>query len=134
MLKASVKDFLRSYNKLRNAYINSNLDNRTRQLLLVYCVECGLKYLLMRDVYKIHITTKDDSFLSHDISVLLRKLGEYKAVGFNTFQTAYKENVGIVSFHQICRYNIAVAHDAELHCHEYEMKLKEIEEWIHECI
>lgn len=112
MLPATQKELRSAYHKHAAAYDSFEEEKCkiSRRLILVYCVECGLKYLIMR---KEQIMRIDDAvselntkLKTHDFQLLLKQLGW---AGQYSFEQIHLKN-GLYArpnnFHEMCRYNI----------------------------
>lgn len=136
-LQASRKNYRGAYQK--HAYTYAHLQDAsdlTKRMILCYCVECGLKYLIMED-RKIAKTAQADAecasiLASHDFRVLLKALRQAGRYSFADFRTEYGDCVNSENYHQLCRYNIEAKAMGDIR--EYDSTLKKIEQWLREVI
>lgn len=137
-LRADRRDYKRAFYK-HFSTINSwpeQANLMSRELILVYCVESGLKYQLMK---KYGLITLEDAiddiqelFRTHDFQQLLSKLclGEYH---FKSFRTNHNESVGPKTYHQFYRYGIMPKDEKEkTAADQYVVQLESIADWIKE--
>ncbi len=142
MILADKRDYKNSYNKHYIAYqlLKKNNDSvRSRCLLLIYSVECGLKGLLLQkwkegSAKPILDHEEDDRnklIKSHDIKKILKALGrvDYE---FPLFKTNHGDVVNTANYHQFCRYGIKARDRDEAKTKKYEEILSDIAEWIGE--
>lgn len=108
----------------------------SRRLLLIYCVECGLKYMLMKKEKIFRIADAQDSiqkFLySHDIHRLLKVLHEAGPYSFPPIRTVHKDVVRVDTYHQLCRYAVRVSEADQGLIQRYDEQLREIADWLGE--
>lgn len=134
-LRADQQDYRQAFRKHCHAYSNWNATGSiiSRQLIMIYCIECGLKYLLMRQegIYQVSDARSDiQSVLqSHDFLLLLKKIGcsEYH---FPAIRTKYNEPINPAAYHQVCRYALAPLNDSLGRLRQYDAELKRIVEWL----
>ncbi len=143
MLLADKHDYKRGYKKHIAAYqflVDKNECVRSRCLLLIYSVECGLKYKLM-DVWHetstrewIHEKNDERAELikSHNVQNLLKGLHQEGTFHFPTMKTIHNQDVSTNTYHQLCRYGIEVKDKYGLNARKYEEILVQIAEWIGE--
>lgn len=138
MLTAYKQDYKRAFKKHRATYINwpdkANLFGK--RLILVYCVECGLKYLIM-DKERINcvLDAREDiqkKLKSHDFQMLLKQLKKVGDFNFPGFNTIYGDTVTPKTYHQICRYTIDSNPKGKACLEEYEKNLENVMKWIDE--
>lgn len=138
-LNTSEKDFMRSYvalYKMYNTLKDSEIaDKFKRSMILVYCVECGLKYVLMKEEYKVSmycdIDKKDRRRYGHNIREILNDIPDSIKVNFRDFHTNYHDVVNIKNYHEVCRYSISLMKNDTMFA-TYEENLLKIAEWIKE--
>ena len=110
----------------------------SRRLLLCYCVECGLKCLIMENDNIYTISQADDETAkilgSHDFRTLLKRVGQAGTYRFKSFPTEYGNTVGTADYHQLCRYLIAPAEQNITYLQEFDHTLAEIKEWLKEVV
>lgn len=128
--KGAYKKHAYTYEKLRDG------SDITKRLILCYCVECGLKYLIMEDK-KIMKTSQADKEIynilgSHDFRALLKAVKGAGTYQFKNFQTEYGDIVNAENYHQLCRYCIDAKDISNIN--EYDKTLNEIAEWLKEVI
>lgn len=125
--------------KAENSYDNWNIGSPySRRLLLCYCVECGLKCLIMENDNIYTISQADDETAkilgSHDFRTLLKRVGQAGTYRFKSFPTEYGNTVGTADYHQLCRYLIAPAEQNITYLQEFDHTLAEIKEWLKEVV
>ncbi len=138
MLPATQRELRSAYQKHAAAYSSwdEKESNISRRLILVYCVECGLKYLIMR---KMQIMAIDDAAMdyqanlrTHDFQLLLKQLGwggpySFQQIHLNSGSYARPGN-----YHEMCRYNLQT--DQYSKVLGYDRKLEEIAKKIKDVI
>lgn len=145
MLVADKRDYQRGYRKHIAAYrylSDNNLTMKSRCLLLVYSVECGLKYKLMElwneNSTREWIHDKDDHraeiMKSHNIKRFLKELNQEGTFHFPQLKTVHDQNVSTDTFHQFCRYGLEPKDKDVRKEIQYEKILLQIAEWIGEGI
>lgn len=135
---AHQRDYKRAYKKHYHAYSqwgNRGSDN-SKRLILIYCVECGLKFMIMHEAKIFKTSDAQDNLAdilkSHDIFKLIRELkaaGEYR---FPQFKTKHGDCVRIESYHQVCRYCIPLDDTSIPVIESYDNQLDSIAKWIGE--
>jgi len=138
MLQADRDDFKNSYRNHYHTYLNSIDDNKniySRRLLLVYCVESGLKCVLMKKakIYSVSKAGPDLNRLlgSHDFDILLRNI-PLTSYRFPSFKTSHNDDVSANNYHEMVRY--AIRTDSHEKFHDYNHQLEEIAGWLREKI
>ena len=140
MIRADQRDFQKSYRKHYHTFIscydNSKFSEISRSLILVYCVESGLKYILMKE-NRISNTAKAGKDLygllkSHDFERLLTVIprcpkSNYR---FPPFKTKHGDEIRANNYHQMLRYAIQ-SENYEI-VQNYNGQLKEIADWLNE--
>ena len=105
---------------------------------MCYCVECGLKCLIMENDNIYTISQADDETAkilgSHDFRTLLKRVGQAGTYRFKSFPTEYGNTVGTADYHQLCRYLIAPAEQNITYLQEFDYTLAEIKEWLKEVV
>ena len=137
-INADIRDYKSAFKKHSHAYRNwkgTGSDN-SKRLVLIYGVECGLKYLLME---KEKINSVADaqpriqaSLSSHDFRMLLKMLncaGEYE---FPPIRTVHQDVVWPNTYHQLCRYSIRAVPNDQSHIAMYDEQLDGIMGWLSE--
>lgn len=143
MILADKRDYKCGYSKHYAAYKKLNADNatiRSRRLLLIYSVECGLKYLLLdkwnEDNPSIIISNTTDSrhyiIKTHNLEKILRELGQTGTFSFPQLKTNHGDTVISDNFHELCRYGIYIHEKDRSKEENYETELKKLAEWINE--
>ena len=128
--KGAYKKHFYSYERLRDG------SDITKRLILCYCVECGLKYLIMENRKIANISQADEEISkvlgSHDFKALLKEVKRAGIYQFKNFQTEHGDTVNAENYHQLCRYCINAK---DIKCiNEYEITLNKIAEWLKEVI
>ncbi|WP_041286469.1 hypothetical protein [Desulfomonile tiedjei] len=107
-----VSEFRKAYlDHLKSSRLTQN-ENRSKLLLLFYATECGLKWLLMRDIYKIARTEsvlKKQLFWGHDLLEFAKeaKIGKNFFTGGSVFKIRDRNNpctCSLKELHQVWRY------------------------------
>lgn len=117
MLLADKRDYRRGYEKHYQLYKRlkcENADVNSRRLLLVYSVECGLKYKLLENwnvenpqkILDGNDKKKRDILTSHNLEKILKELGQQGNFKFPQLETVHKNIVSSESYHQLYRYCI----------------------------
>ena len=104
-LRADKKNYKKAFTVHANSYDNWNIGSPySRRLLLCYCVECGLKCLIMENDNIYTISQADDETAkilgSHDFRTLLKRVGQAGTYRFKSFPTEYGNTVGTADYHQ----------------------------------
>ena len=133
-LSADIHDYRRAFYKHFETIKGWNVkcNTRSRSLLLIYCVECGLKYRLMKKfkLFRVEDFSGDKKiFHEHDFQKLLVQLNicEYR---FPEFTTKHNETVTPKTYHEFQRYGIEISNVDEDIVHQYNANLSDIVEWI----
>lgn len=136
-IQANRKNYKGAY--IKHAYTYEKLQDGsdiTKRLILCYCVECGLKYLIMEDRKIMKISQADEEIYnilgSHDFRVLLKAIKKAGTYQFKNFQTEYGDIVNAENYHQLCRYCIDAKNISNIN--EYDKTLNKIAEWLKEVI
>lgn len=143
MILADKRDYKSGYEKHYSAYMklsSQNVSIHSRRLLLTYCVECGLKYLLLDKWRQINpkeiIENKEDKrngiIKSHNLEKILKELGQLSAFNFPQMLTNHQDNITSDNFHELCRYGINVKESDKDKEKKYEEELIKIADWIEE--
>ena len=139
LIEADKKDYSRAFDKHYKAYCaweNTGHDD-SKSMILFYCVECGLKYLLMDKlrILKVSNATEEiqDKLHSHDLRALLKELrmnsNKYK---FTDFKTIHDSTVSLKQYHEVRRYCIPPKKNFYSTIRQYDANLYEIAKWINE--
>ncbi len=143
MLIADKKDYRRGYKKHYQSYKRLNSDNsdaNSRRLLLVYSVECGLKYMLLdkwneetpKRIFDSSDDRKKDILKSHNLEKILKELGQQGNFKFPQLKTIHKDCVVSDTYHQLYRYCIRTHEKQEEKEKSIEETLKRVAYWIEE--
>ena len=137
--KTLERNYKKAFTVHANSYDNWNIGSPySRRLLLCYCVECGLKCLIMENDNIYTISQADDETAkilgSHDFRTLLKRVGQAGTYRFKSFPTEYGNTVGTADYHQLCRYLIAPAEQNITYLQEFDYTLAEIKEWLKEVV
>ena len=150
-LIADQHEYKKAFSKNKKAFeslYKSGAFKRSRCLLLTYSVECGLKYLLLKqwgvfDYYEIRNIMSDSSVMhhnvlkSHNLEKLLKSLNQVGSFRFPTcLHTSKNEAVNAENYHQYCRYMITSYSHKNLEKVEedFEKTLLDISKWLDERI
>lgn len=136
-INANRKNYKGAYQK--HAYTYEKLQDGsdiTKRLVLCYCVESGLKYLIMEDRRIVKTSQADEELSkilgSHDFKVLLKAIKRAGTYQFKNFQTEYGDTVNTENYHQLCRYCVNAKDMSDVY--EYDKTLNEIAEWLKEVV
>lgn len=138
-LRADIKNYKKAFTTHFQAYKSWNGgSHNSKRIIMCYCVECGLKCLIMQD-NKICFASQADpttakALGSHDFRVLLNAVKKAGIYRFENFQTEYDETVTPENYHQLCRYHINVKDGDMEPVNKYDRTLDEIAEWLKEVI
>ncbi len=139
MLLANQIDFKNGFKKHFHAYNNWGNAGSTnsRNLILCYCVECGLKFLFLQKIriYEIKNLSKDqmDKFKTHNIESLITLVGVSGSYRFKLFKSKYDESITSENYHQLCRYCIPVKDELEsTKAEDFQTNLIKIASWLSE--
>lgn len=128
-LTADRRDYKRAFQRHLHVYRNWKIHDHTvtKELILAYIVECGLKYLIMEN-YQLFVVQEANSDLSkvlgsHDFKKMLKEVGwnNYRLI---PFKTKHGETVEPERYHEFCRYALE-AENVEKPV-EFNDRLKEI--------
>ena len=138
MIQANRRDYRTAFKKHLHAYSNwgDTGSLTSKRLILVYCVECGLKYSIMDSerIYSVSEAQIDiqNDLHSHNIYKLLKRLNQSGNYVFHRIETIHGDNVDPNTFHQICRYCVPLIDDHEKYLKEYDEQLGRIVLWLKE--
>ncbi|MBO5032498.1 MAG: hypothetical protein J6D08_11545 [Lachnospiraceae bacterium] len=143
MLVADKKDYRRGYKKHYQLYKRlrgENSDVNSRRLLLVYSVECGLKYMLLdkwneenpKNILNSNDDRKKDILKSHNLDKMLKELGQQGNFKFPQLETAHKNLVVSETYHQLYRYCIRTQEKQQDKEEKLEESLNNVACWIEE--
>lgn len=133
---ADQRDYRDAFRKHYSTYIRykETGSHISCRLILVYSVECGLKYMLMRRERIFRVTDAQESiqkFLaSHDFYRLLRALNQAGNYSFPPIKTVHNDIVRADTYHQLCRY--AIRTDNQKLIEQYDDQLQQIADWLGE--
>ncbi len=143
MLVADKKDYRRGYKKHYQLYKrlregNSNVNSR--RLLLIYSVECGLKYMLLdkwneenpKNILDSNDSRKKDILTSHNLEKILKELGQQGNFSFPQLATVHKNVVVAETYHQLYRYCIRTQEKQQDKEEKMEETLNNVACWIEE--
>lgn len=143
MILADKRDYKRGYQKHLYAYHRLQDPSAcisSRRLLLSYCVECGLKYLLLdrwheENPKKIVENTSDPRkpvLTSHNLEKILKELGQQGTFKFPHMTTVHQDPITSADYHQLYRYCVSLKEDDKTKENAYEKELHKIALWIEE--
>ena len=143
MLIADKRDYRRGYKKHYELYKRlqeNSSDVNSRRLLLIYCVECGLKYKLLdkwreldpKKLFDSADKKKQSILKSHNLEKMLKELGQQGDFKFPQIETIHKNLVVSETYHQFYRYCIRIQEDDQNKEKELEETLKNVARWIGE--
>jgi hypothetical protein len=143
MLIADKRDYRRGYKKHYELYKrlkDVNSDVNSRRLLLIYSVECGLKYMLLdkwheenpKKIFEGADEKKKGILKSHNLGKLLKELGQEGNFKFPQLETIHKNLVVSETYHQLYRYCIRTQKGEESKEEKLEETLKNVASWISE--
>lgn len=143
MLIADKKDYRRGYKKHYQLYKRlkgENSDINSRRLLLVYSVECGLKYMLLdkwneenpQKILDGDDDKKKDILKSHNLEKILKELGQQGIFKFPQLETVHRDIVVTETYHQLYRYCIRTQEKQQDKEEKMEESLNSVAGWIEE--
>ena len=143
MLIADKRDYRRGYEKHYQSYKrlkSENADMNSRRLLLVYSVECGLKYMLLdkwreenpRKIFESEDESKKRILKSHNLEKILKELGQMGNFKFPQLKTLHQDYAGSDAYHQLYRYCIKLPLEEQAKEKQLEETLNNIACWIEE--
>lgn len=143
MLIADKKDYRKGYRKHYELYKRlraNNSDVNSRRLLLIYSVECGLKYMLLDKWHEENPTKIMDSadekkkkvLVSHDLEKILKELGQQGNFKFPQLETVHGNFVSSETYHQLYRYCIRTKERDQSREDQLEETLRNVACWIGE--
>lgn len=143
MVLADKKDYKRGYEKHYRTFQRlkqTNDDARSRRLLLVYSVECGLKCKLLDNWHENNpkeiLDNKDDwrrpIITTHNLEKILKELGQASVFKFPAaIETKHGDFVNSEDFHQFCRYGVEAKNKSDKE-EKYEEELMKVADWLEE--
>ncbi len=143
MIIADKRDYRKGYKKHYELYKrlqSKNTDVNSRRLLLIYCVECGLKYLLLakwreeslKRILQGSDEKKKEIIKSHNLEKLLKELGQQGIFKFPQLATIHKDIVTSDAYHQLYRYCIELSEKEHAKEEKLEQTLNHVACWIEE--
>lgn len=143
MILADKRDYKQGYKKHYITYKrlqDDNNDLNSRRLLLVYSVECGLKYLLLnkwheenpKNILTGNDEKKKNALKTHNLEIILKELGQQGIFKFPQLLTIHNDSIRIENYHQLYRYCIRIEKKNKSAESVYEEELKKIANWIAE--
>lgn len=143
MLIADKRDYKKGYKKHYGLYkrlLRENSDVSSRRLLLIYSVECGLKYMLLdkwqeenpENILNGSDEGKKKVLTSHDLEKLIKAVGQQGNFKFPQLETVHKNPVSSETYHQVYRYCIRVQEKEQKKEMMVEETLNNIACWIEE--
>lgn len=143
MLIADKKDYRRGYKKHYQLYKRLNSEGSdidSRRLLLVYCVECGLKYMLLdkwneenpKNIFNSNDDRKKDILKSHNLEKILKELGQQGNFKFPQLETIHRDLVVSQTYHQLYRYCIRIEKKQQNKENMIERTLNHVACWLEE--
>lgn len=143
MLIADKRDYRRGYKKHYELYKrlkNDNSDINSRRLLLIYSVECGLKYMLLDKWHEENPKRildgtdekKKDILKSHNLEKILKELGQQGNFKFPQLETVHRNMVMSETYHQLYRYCIRINEKDQSKEERLEESLRSVACWIEE--
>ena len=139
-LRADQRDYKDAFQKHLRAYTNweATGSSASKRLILAYCVECGLKYVIMKQekIFRTSEAQKDvsEALKSHDYRKLLKRLKQAGTYVFPAIKTNHCEDVHPGTYHEFCRYCIKPGDKYVGAIKQYDKTFEEIVEWIEEQI
>ena len=137
-IQAVQQDYKRAFQKHLHAYSNWNKTGSdiSRRLILIYCVECGLKCALMKSLQIQKVPEAQEEIAhdlaSHDLQKLIKHLKIAGGYSFPHIQTIHGDVVTLTTYHQLCRYAIRPTKAHESYIQKYDEQLAEIADWLKE--
>lgn len=143
MLIADKRDYRKGYEKHYQSYKrlrDENADRNSRRLLLVYSVECGLKFKLLdqwneknpQKIFEGKDDRKKNILKSHNLEKILKELGQEGNFKFPRLTTVHKNIVDADTYHQLYRYCIKTREKQSDMEEKVEDSLNNIACWIKE--
>lgn len=137
-LSADQRDYKEAFKKHYHAFTNWGDTGSliSKNMILTYCVECGIKYLVMRQegIRSIDQARKDlyDDLSSHDFEKLLTKYLFITEYHFPVFTTIHRQVVRPSNFHQVCRYALCLSELNDPKHMEFLTVMEKISGWLNE--
>lgn len=137
-IEAVQLDYKRAFEKHYHAYQNWDKagSDISKYLILTYCVECGLKYMLMKEkrLQRANEAQPDieADLRSHDFHKLLKRLRYAGCYTFPPIRTVHNDIVTPPTYHQLCRYFVRPTKDHQQYVQQYNGQLVDIAKWLKE--
>lgn len=146
MVLADMNDYKKGYKKHYYTYRLLNSQDGSilsKRLLLVYSVECGLKFKLLKK-WNIRSSGEIRKILSdkthprhnilgtHNLRKIIKELGQEGQFHFPQIKTSHKDNISAEDYHQMQRYGIREDDKDRKKMADFEDVLREIADWIQE--
>lgn len=143
MVLADKRDYRQGYKKHYTTYKrlqSTNDDVQSRRLLLVYSVECGLKYLLL-DTWHVEspetiLCGTDEKrkkvLTTHNLETILKELGQQGTFRFPHLTTVHRDSITTENYHQLYRYCVRLKEKDKNSESIYEDELRKVADWIEE--
>lgn len=143
MLIADKRDYRKGYKKHYELYKQLKTEHsnvNSRRLLLIYSVECGLKYMLLdkwrienpQKIFESKDEKKKEILKSHNLEKILKELGQQGNFKFPQLETVHKNYVTSEKYHQLYRYCIRIQDKEREKEEKLEEILKNVACWIEE--
>ena len=138
MIQADQREYKSAFKKHLHAYLHwENTGSEiSKCLILIYCVECGLKYKIMESqrIYQVEDAQEDvqRDLGSHNFYKLLMRLNQAGTYHFPTIQTIHGDRVDPNTYHQFCRYSVQPIKEHTANIQKYDDQLAEIASWLKE--
>lgn len=137
-VRASRREYKSAFQKHLHAYSHwENTGSETsKRLILIYCVECGLKYKIMESLRIQRLEDAQENIQhdlgSHNFYLLLKRLNQAGIYRFPTIQTIHGDKVDPNTYHLLCRYSIQPTKTHQNQIQQYDDQLEKIAEWLKE--
>lgn len=143
MLIADKRDYRKGYKKHYELYKRLKIENsdmNSRRMLLIYSVECGLKYMLLdkwqeknpQKIFDSNDEKKKEILRSHNLEKILKELGQQGIFKFPQLETIHRNFVTSETYHQLYRYCIRTEEKEQIKEEKLEETLKNVACWIEE--
>lgn len=130
---------MQAFKKHAHSYDNWNSgSDYSQRLILCYCVECGLKCLIMKNEKIFTIAQANEEIVNvlgtHDFQKLLKQVNQVGTYKFSNFSTEYDQMVSPSDYHQVCRYCVNPKDGKIEYLTKFDNTLNDIKEWLKEVI
>lgn len=147
MILADKRDYKKGYKKHYSAYKSlgdrGNGEVISKRLLLVYSVECGLKYKLLdrwainstneiREIFSDKNNPRHNILGTHNLKKIMKELGQEGQFKFPQIKTVHKDDVTSEELHQMLRYGISADAKDNNKMDRFEDILLKVADWIGE--